>query len=142
MAPKIFIDINTLVDFFDSAREQHQQAKALLQNIEMQIVDGYVSESVLNTVAYLVQKNFTPKDIKTMLQELLSIVTLLPCNNDIYRAGLAQPGSDIEDGILYELATMHEMNFFITSDKKMINAYKHLPLPVLTAAQFLKKLTA
>jgi predicted nucleic acid-binding protein len=141
MAPKVFIDINTLVDFFDASRKDHAAARILLQKIEATEADGFVSESVLNTLVYVVRKGFTIPELKLMLAGLLGFIKVLECNNETYLKSLIHPATDIEDAVLYQIAIEHKMDYFITSDKKVFKNFTNPAMLVLTAAEFIKRLT-
>lgn len=138
MAYKVFLDINILVDFFDGSRQNHEPAKQLMQNIENETVLGFVSESVINTTVYIIQKGFSPKDLRKTMNELVGMLVVLPCTNKTIQAAYTLPTNDLEDAVLCQLALEHKLDYFITFDKA---AYKKLTsslLPVITAKEFLK----
>lgn len=138
MAYKVFLDINILVDFFDGSRQHHDPAKQLMQKIEDEIITGFVSESVINTTVYLIQKGYTPKDLRKIINDLSGILFILPCSNKTIQAACLLPNNDLEDAVLYQLALENRLDYFITSDKA---GYKKLTtsiLPAITAKELLK----
>ena len=138
MAYKIFLDVNILVDFFDGSRQHHEPTKQLMQKIEDEIIAGFVSESVINTTVYLIQKGYAPKDLRKIINDLSGILFVLPCSNKTIQAACLLPMNDLEDAVLYQLALENKLDYFLTHDK---GAYKKLTtpiLPVVTAKEFLK----
>lgn len=141
MAYKIFLDINILADFFDSTRPGHKNSTRLFQKLEQGELSGFVSESVLNTLSYILRKQFTAQNLKILLSRLLSFVSILKCDNKIYITGLYLPGNDIEDLILYQIALEHKMDYFISSDKKGFSKTAGDLLPVASTAELLSLLS-
>lgn len=141
MAYKIFLDINILADFFDSTRSGHKNAIRLFQKLEGGELTGYVSESVLNTLSYILRKHIKVDDLKILLSRLLSFISILKCDNKIYQNGLYLPGNDIEDLVLYQLALEHKMDYFISSDKKGFAKITGESMPVISLAELLSRLS-
>lgn len=74
MAIKIFVDTNIFIDLFDNKRANHRDAILLFEQLENGSCTGFVTECVLNTIAYLVRKDYTADKLKLMFQHLLSFV--------------------------------------------------------------------
>jgi len=140
MESKVFIDINILVDFIDASREGHESAKDLFSLIEKGKVRGYFSESVINTTAYLVKKVVPATLFNRLIIRLSQLIKVLPCNNLIIEQACKQVKNDFEDAVLYQIAIVNKMNFFITSDIRDLKKIEHAVLPVVTAESFLKAL--
>lgn len=138
MGIKIFLDTNIVIDFFEPNRLGHTGAVQLFSEIENNRCDAYLSESVLNTAAYILRKQYTAKDLREMLLHLLTFSKIVPCNNIFYTRSLSLPGNDIEDAVLYQLALENRMDYFISSDKKDFNRFSSILLPVLTCNEFMK----
>jgi predicted nucleic acid-binding protein len=137
MGTKIFLDINVLVDFFDPLRAGHSNAKKLFAEMENLEVSGYVSESVLNTTAYILRKQFLPTELREILTDFLSLVDLLPCSVHTYLNSLKSAGNDIEDALLYQIAKENGLDYFITEDKKDFKKFSLPALPVISTKEFL-----
>ncbi len=138
MATKIFLDTNIVIDFFDPLRPGHLNAKKLLSKIEDNETSGYVSESVANTVVYLLRKQFSPSEIRKILYDFLSIISILPCTTELYLQSLKFSANDIEDAVLYQLAIASEIDYFVTENKKDFKKFSMEKLPVITTREFLK----
>lgn len=138
MSIKIFLDINIVVDFFDSSRSNHKDAKALITFIENGELSGCISESVINTSVYLLQKGFSFNELKDNMSELVCMLTVLPCTNNSIKQAYLLPTTDLEDAVLYQLAFENNVNYFVTSDKKDFKKLSSILLPVVTGKDVLK----
>jgi len=137
MATKIFVDINIFIDLFDNKRANHQDAIVLFEHLENSNCNGFVTECVLNTTAYLVRKDYTADKLKLMFQHLLSFVQLIPVSNSIYSNALNFNSPDIEDAVLYAAAIDAKLNYFITSNHKDFKKIEIASLPILSLKEFI-----
>lgn len=138
MATKVFIDVNIMIDFFDGDRKEHDAAKQLFRLIENGKITAYISESVLNTTAYLVRKSIPIAIFKQLIKELIEFIYVLPCTNGVVKEAYEHAKNDLEDAVLYYLALAHETDYFITSNKKDFNKLATAKLPVLSSRELLK----
>ena len=137
MAYKIFLDINVLIDLLDSKRSNHTYAVDLIDKAEASSCYGFVTESVLNTTAYLIRKDYSPAKVRPLFNHLLAFTELIPVTTLIYTAGLQRAQNDVEDAILYSAALHASVDFFITDDIKDFKKLEIPALPVMTAKDFL-----
>ena len=141
MGTKIFLDTNIIVDYFDKTRANHEDAKEIITSIEKRVLEGFVSESVINTSVYLLQKGFSFSDLRDNMDELVSMLFVLPCTNNTIRQAYRLPTTDLEDAVLYQLAFENNVDYFITSDKKDFKKLSSILLPVITAKELVKIMT-
>ena len=137
MAYKIFLDINILIDLLDDKRSNHLGAVRLIDRAEAGACYAFVTESVLNTTAYLIRKDYTPPKLRQLFNHLLSFVELIPVTTLIYTSGVQRTINDVEDAILYTAALHASVDFFITDDMKDFRKLEIPALPVMTATEFL-----
>jgi predicted nucleic acid-binding protein len=137
---KAFLDINILVDFCDRNRSEHLQAVQLFQHAESGNIDCFISESVLNTTAYIATKIIGKTMTAQFLKDLLEYCLLLPNSNAIYLSGIQNAKNDIEDAVLYQLALNNQMDYFLTNDIKDLHKIEVPSLPVLQAKDLMKLL--
>ena len=140
MAFKIFLDINILIDLLDDKRTNHSDAVILIEQAEAGAVYAFVTESVLNTTAYLIRKDYTPPKLRQLFNHLLSFVELIPVTTLIYTSGVLRTINDVEDAILYTAALHASIDFFITDDIKDFRKLETPALQVMTASEFLSSL--
>ena len=138
MAIRILVDTNILIDLLDAKRLNHEAAIDLFNEAENNSLSVFVSESILNTTAYLVRKDYSVTQIKEVFQHLLSFVEIIPVNNFIYAAGLQMAVNDLEDAILYSAALAKRLDYFITNDIKDLRKIEQPALPVMQAKDVLK----
>ena len=140
MAFNIFLDINIVADLLDNKRLWHKEASALFAAAEKEDINCYVSESVLNTTAYIVSKNLPVTTTVSIFSYLLSFIKVLPISNKIYIEALQNVKNDIEDSVLYQIALSEKMDYFITNDLKDFKKIENSSLPVIQAKQLLELL--
>jgi predicted nucleic acid-binding protein len=139
MAYKAFIDINILVDLLDKERPNHKPAIELFHNAEHGNCLLFVTESVLNTTAYLIRKEFTIRKQKELLFELLTFVEVIPVSKLIYVDGIKRSENDIEDSILYTAALHAKLDYFVTNNHADFKKISVPLLPVISANELLQK---
>jgi predicted nucleic acid-binding protein len=139
MAVKLFTDTNILLDLFDALRPHAAAAQLLWQRVEDDEVEAFVSESVLTTIDYILQKSLSKQKRIAAYNHLLDFVTILPASESIFRKALQSNLTDLEDAVLYQLALEHELAFFITNDKGALKKLALPKVPVISAREFVAK---
>ncbi len=140
MAFKVFFDTNIIVDFFIDNRLGHEDAKKLIAAVENNVIKGYFSECVVNTTAYLVRKSIAINQFRVEMDEMLTLVKILPCTNSIAKAAYSISQNDLEDAVLYQLAFENKVDYFITSDLKDLKKISHPLLPIINAKKMIELL--
>jgi predicted nucleic acid-binding protein len=138
MVYKIFLDINIVVDFYVEARANHLIAQQIFELTELNRVKVYTSESVINTTAYILRKDFPVEELKNIFDEMLQFVVILPCNNNTIRKAYQNNIKDMEDAVLYQIALENGLDFFISNDIADFKKLNNKRLPVLTSPDFIK----
>ena len=137
MGYKAFLDINIIVDFVDSNRQEHVSAHLIFNKMAEGKLSGYISESVVNTTFYLTRKLTTIQTFCHFIEDMLDILTILPCTNKIVLQSCVLAKNDLEDAVLYQIALSNKLDFFITNDKKDFNKIAHPNLKVVSASEVL-----
>ena len=137
MANKIFLDTNILVDYTLERVGELDEIGKIFDLAEEKKIDLYISESVLATTIYFLQKNNQKKTL-IIIREISKILNFLTFEKDILLYSL-ELFKDIEDGLLYFIALKADMQYFITRN---IKDFKYISpsLPVLTPSQYLKEI--
>ncbi len=138
MAYSVFIDINIMADFLDNDRKEHIAAKTLFSAIEKQKVKAYFSESVVNTTGYILKKSIEVDTFKALMTDLLTIIKVLPCTNEIVKTAYLNAKNDLEDAVLYQIALNRKLDYFITNDHKDFQKLANQALPIISAGRFLE----
>lgn len=137
MANKIFLDINIILDYTLEREGELQEIESLFELAEEEKIELYISESVVATILYFLQKS--KLDALSILRELSAVVNFIPFKKDVLFYPLEQY-KDVEDGLLYFLAAKANMNYFITRNTKDF-PFTLPSLPVVTPSKFLKEHT-
>jgi predicted nucleic acid-binding protein len=138
MASKVFLDANILLDF-TLQRMGFEDAKSVIQKG----IDGeirlYTTPSVLHITSYWLMKAYPIALVKQILLSLLTDVHVIDCDHATTLMAINSEMEDIEDALQYYTALKNNVDFFISSDKRLIRSA--IPqLPVYTAQEFLNEL--
>jgi predicted nucleic acid-binding protein len=137
MATKLFLDTNIILDLLDSDRPFSEESKILFKFIEDGTWLAYFSESVITTTDYILKKKFTNDRRVSILTDLLKLVNVIACSNNIVQNALSKNEDDVEDAILYELALSQKLDYFISNDKQALKKLATKKLPIITTKDFL-----
>ena len=133
MANKLFLDTNIILDYTLERKGELEEIQNLFELAEDEKIELYVSESVLATTLYFLQKG--KLNALAIIRELCAVLNIIPFKKDILFSQLEQ-FIDIEDGLLYFIAANSKMNYFITRNVK--DFVFILPsLPVVSPSRFL-----
>lgn len=137
MANKLFLDINIILDYTLERQDELEEIESLFELAEEEKLELYISESVVATVMYFLQKN--KLDALAIVRELSTVVNFIPFRKDVLFYSL-EKYKDVGDALLYFLATKANMNYFITRNTKDF-PFTLPSLPVITPSKFLKEHT-
>lgn len=139
MAYKVYFDINVLLDLTLQRNNQSDIEKVIFA-VEKGSFRGYVCGATIHTISYFLKKKYDIEKTKRILLNLLSFVSIVdPPKEDIQKA-MYSSFNDIEDAIQVQTALTFKMDYFLTSDKKLMKASTET-LPILNANQFLKRVS-
>jgi len=138
MAYKVFLDTNIVLDIFHRDRPFYDEAVELFYYLDENKFNAFYSESVLTTIAYVLRKKMTSKEINKAIINLNKKINFLPCFSSLPDKSLLKDPPDFEDGLLYEIALHHQLDYFITSNTKDFKTIQNALLPVINAKGFNK----
>ena len=136
MVNKIFLDTNILIDYSQARNYELDAIEEIFHLGELGKIDLYVSESVVTTSFYILQKEKI--DALSIFREIFKIVNVIPFVKDILYYPL-EKYKDAQDGILYFLASRAKMRYFITRNVKDFT-FLFPSLPVMSPTNFLKEI--
>ena len=137
MANKVFLDTNILIDYTLERVGELDEIGKIFDLAEENKIELYISESVIATTIYFLQKNNSKKTL-VIIREISKILNFVAFEKDIFLYSLEQ-FKDVEDGLLYFIALKAGLQYFITRNiKDFKNASPSLP--VLTPSQYLKEI--
>lgn len=136
MVNKLFLDTNIIIDYVQERHNELDAIKEIMYLAELDKLELFISESVIMTSFYVLQKEKI--DALSVLREICKMVHIIPFSKDILYYSL-EKYKDIEDGLLYFLASKTKMNYFITRNVKDFT-FLFPSLPVLSPTNFLKEI--
>lgn len=134
MAYKIYFDVNVILDY-TLQRSNFNDIEIIFNNIENGLHRGYLTSATLHTVSYFLSKEYKQKKVKEILLGILSTITIIDAPQEILNTALQANFNDIEDALQLYTAMQYKMDFFLTSDKKLILENTRV-LPILSATEF------
>ncbi len=138
MVFKVFLDINIIIDLYNENRPGYKSAVQIFKLAESNNLEGFISETVITTAAYVLRKYVTVAELSGIITGLNTLFSVLPCDSKIITKALGNNIRDIEDAVLYEIAKQNKMHYFISNDKNDFKKANADILPVLTSEKFLK----
>ena len=142
MAYNAFLDTNIIIDLLDPLRPFHEDSTALFNTLEDGKFKAFYSESVVTTTAYVIRKDYSKNRICEIVDSLNKKIILLPCDTQYIKNATSKLPPDFEDALLYEIALQHQLDYFITSNKKDFRLIENTILPVMNAKDFNKLLSS
>jgi len=135
MGFKIFLDANILLDFI-LKREEYDKARDIIQIIRDGNAEGFVTPSIVHILGYWLTKAYDSEKAKELILLLLEEIKVIDIPHEITILALASKIDDIEDALQYYSAIHHNLDFFISRDKKLKKS-SVVALPVYTPHEFL-----
>jgi predicted nucleic acid-binding protein len=137
MAYKIYFDINVLLDY-TLQRRNINEVELIINEIENGFKKGFVTGATIHTLSYFLTKEYGHKQVKELLLNLLSIITVIDPPQNVIKKALLANFNDIEDALQVYTAIHFNMDCFITSDKKLKKETSAI-LPIVTPSDFVKE---
>lgn len=138
MASKIFLDANFLLDL-TLKRTGFADASAVIELALEGRVQLFATPSVIHITGYFTKQTYTHQQVKNLLLTLLTDVHVIDCDHATAVTAINSNMEDIEDALQYFTALRHNIEYFISNDKKLKKVA--LPqLPVYTTAELLAEL--
>jgi predicted nucleic acid-binding protein len=133
MASKVFLDANIILDL-TLKRPAMQKAIEVFKRAESGELQLFTTPSVIHVVSYFTSRYYSKHQTKQAILLLLNQVQIIECDHGTTVIAISSSMEDIEDALQYYTALKHNLDYFISSDKKLKKAA--LPqLPVYTAAE-------
>ena len=115
-----------------------QESLHLFDLLEQGKFKAYYSESVVTTTAYVIRRDYSKGRICEIVDSLNKRIILLPCSAKNINDATVKLPTDFEDGLLYEIALHHQLDYFITSNTKDFKSIQNNTAPVINAKAFNK----
>ncbi len=137
MGSNIFLDANVILDQM-LKRKEYDSMRQLFQVVLSGRVAAFTSPSIIHIIGYWLTKAYGSNWSRQMLLTLLNDVYVLELGHDVTIQALHSKIQDIEDALQYHTAIYHDMDYFISNDKKL-KSLETSSLPILTPTELLRR---
>ncbi len=114
MPDKVLFDVNVILDVLENREPHIANSGPALRLAETKRVHGCLSASSVDTLAYLIRRTTSSSMTNNILQELISILEVVPIDENIIRKALNARWNDPEDAILYYAAVQSGCKKIVT----------------------------
>lgn len=137
---RALVDTCIVIDALQECEPFKEDAQAIVLAAANRTFDGFLTAKSVAEIYYLLHRH-THSDAQTrnLLSKLLTLFDLADTEGIDCRRAISSRLSDYEDAIMAETALRSEMDCIVTRNEK---DYRASPVPVLTPADFLKRLSS
>lgn len=130
------IDTCVSMDLIQKRKEFFEDAKIIFEAIKDEKIEGYITVKSLMDIHYVTKHILHDETaVRTMLQNLITILKLTDSLSKDAIAALNSATSDYEDAMMIESSKSLGMDYIITRN---INDYKKSSIPAITPNDFIK----
>ncbi len=104
MPEKVLFDVNVILDVLENREPHIANSGPALRLAETGQIHGCISASSIDTLAFLIRRTTSSSITNNILQELITILDVVPVDGNIIRKALNARWNDPEDVILYYAA--------------------------------------
>ena len=121
----VLLDTNILLDWLLDRKPYADNAIGVLKLCNTGTIKGYVAAHSITNIFYIARKQLTLDELKGIIKNLMSIVTVVPIDADNIRKAMElMEFSDIEDAIQTQCAIDVNTDYILTRNEKDFNASK------------------
>ena len=131
----IFLDTNILMDIFANRQPFYKSSSEIYKLGLRKKVVLYTSSNTISTLHYLLKKLTTEENIRQSLDEVTTVLSIIPVDINIIKKSLKSNHKDFEEAIqIVSAQSVNNMDCIVTRDLK---DYKFAEISVLTPDDFL-----
>lgn len=135
---KVLIDTNVLIDFILIRKPYATDAEKILLLCKNKKITGCIASHSIMNIFYILRKEYTPKERRTILLNLCKILEVIGIDSDkIENALKNEKFSDMEDCLQAECAINSNSNYIITRNTK---DFKESNILAIEPSEFLQKI--
>lgn len=135
---KILIDSDVCLDLITVRYPFFQEANRLFSLVENGNFEGVISADSFSNIYYILRKFSNSSKAREQIKNLRKITNVGEIRTSSIDSALASEWNDFEDAIQHACAVENECDAIISRNKQ---DYKKAELPVLTAMEFLQKIS-
>jgi predicted nucleic acid-binding protein len=131
----IFLDTNVLMDILANRQPFYKSSAEIYKLGLRKKVVLFTSSNTISTLHYLLKKFTTEENIRQSLDEVTTVLSIIPIDINIIKKSLKSNHKDFEDAIqIVSAQSINNMDCIVTRDLK---DYKFAEITVLTPDDFL-----
>lgn len=123
---KVFFDTNVILDSLLPNRVNIKEALVALSACDNGKIYGCVSYLTVANSAYILKKGRTVEQMKSILKEALTDISVLPMNDSQLQSAYDVEAPDFEDVLQYECAKSAGCEVIVTSNTKHFKFIKDI----------------
>jgi predicted nucleic acid-binding protein len=136
---RVLVDTNIVLDGLLDREPFVRDAKALIEAIEVEQIEGYVTATTLTNIFYIVRRQTRSIELaRQAVSETLALMEVCPVNRDILEAAFASNLRDFEDAVQLACAMALRLDAIITRNAQ---DFAGATLPILSATELLESLS-
>ena len=135
---KALIDTNIIIDIACERQPFFKDSAAVLEMIDRQKLQAYLSASIVTDIFYLLRKELGKQKTIKFLKDLLQIMEILAVDKTIVLKALYSENNDFEDQIQTQVALENELNMIITRNIKDYKSERSLR--IITPQDFIREM--
>jgi len=139
MAFKIFLDANVILDFALRREVGYDNAKKIVQSVIDGKFNAYITPAIVHIAGYYLTRAYEAETAKKILLALLTDITTIDIPHSITLHALRSSMMDIEDALQYYSAQYHDLDYFVSRDKPLLNFNGKDKLPVIHPKDFVNQ---
>lgn len=132
---RVLFDTDVLLDFLFDRKPFSDQTLTLLLACQEKKIIGYLTPIIFSNIYYILRQQASDAYVKEKLGTLLSIVRVLPMNEQTVHLAISSSFKDIEDAMQYFCALKNaNIDAILTRNTK---DYKKSVIPVFLPSEWL-----
>lgn len=133
---KILIDTNIVLDLIQSREPFSENASKIINSCVKKENEGYISAHSLSDIFFILRKDKTVEERKSLILNLCSFFTVIPEDKNFYTAVCQNNDwNDLEDGLQMKCADFENLDYIVTRDAG--KGFNNSPVKVISAGDFL-----
>ena len=130
----VLIDLNVLLDVLQKREQFYNASYAVLQQVEKEILIGYIAAHSLTTLWYLLRKDGNIPVARGVLTDILNIFKVAAIDESVIKLASSLEYDDFEDAVQMAAAAQCGAQVLISRDT---SGYIKQLVPVMKPADFI-----
>jgi len=115
---RVLLDFNVVLDVLAGREPFAEDSAAVLGEIEAGNLEGYLAAHTVTTLHFLLVRHLGRARTRRVLSDVLSLVQLVPVDEDRIHHALAADWADFEDAVQAACAEKEGVDYLVTRNKR------------------------